>query len=163
MASLPLAAVLPAFSTEVDSHTASDFPPYPRYIHFHHPGYSRCVAMFRLPAYDMPVNATVQPVTLRGIHHRTALDACCIVCCNLTGFLSPIKIDRDDYTPPTRPVDAVLMENDYWYYPSGWDRRAEPYPVVPNFENWFYPSAPPAHWIRMIVSLTPKSPDFEQC
>lgn len=171
MASLPVVSLRPTFSTEANNHaTSSDstLASHHRYIYFHHPGYERPVAMFRLPAYDLPirnesVNPTVQPITLRGIHHRTALDACTIVACNVTGFLSPAKIDRDDFTPPVTPVEAVLTDDDYWYYPSGWDRRGSPYPVVPNFENWCYPSAPPPHWIQMIVTLTPpKLPDLEQ-
>lgn len=124
---LRLVSLRPALSAETDIRSttvAASIPSNPDYIYFHHPGYTRPVAMFRLPAYDLPshhlpVIATAPPVTCRGIHHRTALDACCIIACNVTGFLSPVKIDRDDYTPPMRPVDAVLTGSDYWYYPSG--------------------------------------------
>lgn len=163
MADLPLVVLLPALSAEAENHTPSTapgFPSQPRYVHFHHPGYTRPVAMFRLAAYDLPshdqsVKQAAQSATIRGIHHGTALDACCIVACSLPGFLSSIKLDQDDYTPPITPVDAVLTESDYWYYPTGWDQRAPPYPVVPNFENWRYPSTPPPDWAQMIVTNTP--------
>lgn len=125
------------------------------FIQIRHPGYlAGHDLVLRLPALDYTPSASNIAVTPRwGLHHATALHACSIIACNRRGYLSSTRLDTIPVIPPpTLPLDAVLTEPSYWFYPLGWTATDEPYPVCPDFENWEFPTdSIPEDWLAVSV------------
>lgn len=153
-------------STPSDQHQLPlPFPLETSFIQFRHPGYlPGHDLVLRLPALDrsssepeIDIGFGLDRPTKWGVHHSTALDACTIVACNRPGFLSSRKIDTVPVTsPPAIPVDAVLTEASYWFYPLGWNIADDPYPVFPDFDNWEFPTeAIPQAWLAISVRSRP--------
>lgn len=100
-------------STDVRSDPEPRIPTKPKSTTFRHPGYpDGHDVMFSLQALDRVIVSS-QPqsdeVPVWGIHHRTAVQACSIVACNVSGVLSSCRLDADVPAPATDiPPDAVL-------------------------------------------------------
>ncbi|KAH8146893.1 uncharacterized protein LAJ45_08972 [Morchella importuna] len=124
-------------STDVRSDPEPRIPTKPKSTTFRHPGYpDGHDVMFSLQALDRVIVSS-QPqsdeVPVWGIHHRTAVQACSIVACNVSGVLSSCRLDADVPAPATDiPPDAVLTA------------------PRTDFENWRFPHTNiPPKWLVM--------------
>lgn len=101
---------------------------------FAHPGYDQLALLLRLPPYRTPLGY--------GVHHQTALDACCIIANNLSGFLFRTS-DRSGRVPTE---DVILTTPaTYWYF-LGDESLPAQYEVVDDFRAWKFATTLPDHW-----------------
>ncbi|CAN8105394.1 unnamed protein product [Discula destructiva] len=105
--------------------------PPPASISFRHPGYDDAEGvLFTLPRLDV----TTAEQAIAGVHHGTALLACQVIANN--AFDGYLTTDRERQHRVSLPLDAILLNDDYWFAAGG-DNVV--YPVVPRFEEWQFP------------------------
>jgi len=111
-------------------------------IAFLHPGYNAPRNhLFSLPRVDA-VNGETDD--RRGVHHGTALVACQIVANNSFGK-GCLCLDAYGQEPAPQDLEGILTASQY-YFVIG-HSRAEPYPVVPSFQDWEFPHSDfPVGW-----------------
>jgi hypothetical protein len=113
-------------------------PSWPAFVCLHHP--ANGLTFITLPAYDL---FSLFPLQF-GIHHRTAVTACCILACNNPGYLSTSR-DRDSGRV-NNDLEAIILAGKYYYHLDTPGRDAL-YPICRDFATWKFPHrAFPSSW-----------------
>ena len=103
-------------------------------IHHPAPGLPRRPPLLVFPAYDRT------PDGKWGVHYHLVLEACCILANNGEGYISSTPNSQGRVSGTT----SILKAGCYYYVVP--DKMDPPYPVVPSFDAWSFPSKIPTRW-----------------
>jgi hypothetical protein len=118
-------------------------PEKPVGVTFRHP--ANGLPFLVLPEYDLISRSPLK----FGIHHQTAITACCILACNESGYLSTSR-ERDSGRVDDG-LDAIIPIGDYFYHLDnpGSDTL---YPICIDFATWKFPhNALPLSWGPLLL------------
>jgi len=133
-----MAEVAPTLRERPTPFTDPYAPEKPTYMDLYHP--ANGLPFLTLPAYDLLSRSTLK----FGIHHRTAVTACCILAFNKPGCLST---SRDgDSGRVVYDLDAIIPSGKYFYHLD--NPESNPlYPICHDFATWDFPhSTFPSSW-----------------
>ena len=123
-------------------HTPSAVSSSPPSVDVYHPAAPQSL-LFTLCAYDSA------PTGKWGVYYDLVLEACSIKANNKPGHISTTRGAEGRVSATTR----VLEAGDYYYIV---EDTCTPYPVVPSFDAWTFPSTIPARWFDAFPANIPK-------